>query len=327
MSTLSERVSSTENKHLLWSLLSEENIFAGLHDDAIPLIINIFETAINTTSNACTHMLVNRNDTNSLAELNKDVIQRVIADVSKYKAAASIVTQSASKQIQSSAASTTYKSADLHEARVKDITSKLKIHEDDMNSFLVLKKPAEINFADDALKEDRPIGDEMEQLIQAALATRARELEILQQPLPSHSSQQSSQSIQPQPDQNPHAPHKKNVSFASEQTNTNTNTNNDTTTVEMEIGTLFGKLKRSSQQQKQQQQQEQQALNNTNDSIDLFNNNIHTNTNTNTNTAMDTMNDIYKLLVSMRAEIQDLRDSVKRIAHQSSLSDSVASSE
>ena len=95
MSSLSEQVSSTENKHLLWALLSEENIFAGLRDDAVPLVINMFETAINTTSNACIHITQGHNHANMLAELNKDVIQRVISDVSKYKV--SVVAQ---KQIQ-----------------------------------------------------------------------------------------------------------------------------------------------------------------------------------------------------------------------------------
>ena len=91
MESLSEQVSSTENKHLLWALLSEENIFAGLRDDAVPLVINIFETAINTTSNACIHITQGHNHANALAELNKDVIQRVISDVLKYKA--SVVAQ------------------------------------------------------------------------------------------------------------------------------------------------------------------------------------------------------------------------------------------
>ena len=309
MESLSEQVSSTENKHLLWALLSEENIFAGLRDDAVPLVINIFETAINTTSNACIHITQGHNHANALAELNKDVIQRVISDVLKYKA--SVVAQ---KQ---TTAPIMYKSADLQEARVKDITSKLKIHEDDMKSFLVLKKPAEINFADDASKDDRPIGDEMEQLIQAALATRARELEILQQPPPSQISQ-----TQLEIDSRPH---KKNVSFASEQ-------HVSDTTAEMEIGTLFGKLKRSSQQQQYQSNNNIELLmpNDSNISNNLFN-------------PTPTQPDLYQLLVSMKAELQDLRDSVKLLGEkldkldpqlqrftqsiQSSLSDSVSSSE
>ena len=339
MSSLSEQVSSTENKHLLWALLSEENIFSGLHDDAVPLIINMFETAINTTSNACIHITQGHNPANMLAELNKNVIQRVISDVSKYKV--SVVAQ---KQIQPTPIM--YKSADLQEARVKDITSKLKIHEDDMNSFLILKKPAEINFADDASKDDRPIGDEMEQLIQAALATRARELEIMQQPLPLPS--QTSTHSQPEMDSR-QLPHKKNVSFASEQHISDASD----TPVEMEIGTLFGKLKRSSQPQQPQQQPQQQPVNNNNIELSVSNDSnisndlfdrLH-NTPTPTPTPTPTQPDIYQLLASMKAEFQDLRVSVNLLGekldkldkldnpqrltqlNQSSLSDSVSSSE
>ena len=159
-------VASVENKHLLWSILTEEQVFNGLREDRLSDIIDIFETAINTVKNTRTHKADTDASSANLAALNKDVIRRVIADInaneSKYKK---------------------YKAADIQEARIRDITSKLKLHEDDMKSFLVLKKPAEINFADSRTDDDRPIGEEMDQLIQAALAARAREsreLEVMQ---------------------------------------------------------------------------------------------------------------------------------------------------
>ena len=159
-------VASVENKHLLWSILTEEQVFNGLREDRLSDIIDVFETAINTVKNTRTHKADTDASSANLAALNKDVIRRVIADInaneSKYKK---------------------YKAADIQEARIRDITSKLKLHEDDMKSFLVLKKPAEINFADSRTDDDRPIGEEMDQLIQAALAARAREsreLEVMQ---------------------------------------------------------------------------------------------------------------------------------------------------
>ena len=167
-------IGSIENKRLLWYILIEESVFNGIGQDSTPQIINIFETAINTVKNTRTD---NANNNANLATLNKEVIRRIIPEIVRYKASA---TSSAPV-----ATDTNYKAADMQEARIRDITSKLKIHEDDMNSFLVLKKPAEINFADSKTDDDRPIGNEMDQLIQAALASRARELEILQiQPPP-----------------------------------------------------------------------------------------------------------------------------------------------
>ena len=45
-----------------------------------------------------------------------------------------------------------------------------------MDSFLTLKKPNDVSFADTAVDEDKPIGDEMARLIAQELAAREREL-------------------------------------------------------------------------------------------------------------------------------------------------------
>jgi hypothetical protein len=110
----------------------------------------------------------------------------------------------------------------------------------------------------------------------------------------------------------------------------------------MEIGTLFGKLKRSSQQQQQQQHQQQQQQQQQSNKIELS---IPSDSNISNNlfnpTQIPTQSDIYQLLVSMKAEFHHLRDSVKILGEkldkldnprdcssiQSSLSDSVSSSE
>ena len=190
-------VASIENKHLLWAILTEEQVFNGIREDKAPAIINIFETAINTVKNTRTNMddgMAPMSSDSNLAALNKEVIRRVIAEISRYKTtlglgSGSSVANSASGAAAADSNETNYKAADMHESRIRDITSKLKLHEDDMNSFLVLKKPAEINFADARANDDRPIGEEMDQLIQAALASRARELEIMQfQPQSPHTS-------------------------------------------------------------------------------------------------------------------------------------------
>ena len=183
-------VASIENKHLLWAILTEEQVFSGLRKDKAPSIINIFETAINTVKNTYTANTNNGTSDDAsaanLAALNKDVIRRVISEITRYKSAFATAdaTAAAAAAASSSASSDTkYRAADMQDARIRDITSKLKLHEDDMNSFLVLKKPAEINFADALTDDDRPIGDEMDRLIQAALATRAkeaRELDVMQ---------------------------------------------------------------------------------------------------------------------------------------------------
>ena len=199
--TIIQEVNSNENKALLWSLLSEEQVFSGLSEKSMQPIITLFETAIHTTINT----YAQNTSSATLSNLNKDVIQRVIKDVAQYKTH-----------------STFYKSADIQEARIKDITSKVKVLENDMNAFLVLKKPPEIDFSDKNVNDDTPIGDNMDQLIKDALAARERELEVIQP-------QQSSP-----PTPNPNNPIKKTVSFEPPPTDT-----------ELEIGSIFNKLKKA----------------------------------------------------------------------------------
>jgi hypothetical protein len=132
-----------------------------------------------------------------------------------------------------------YKSTDIQEARIRDITSKVKVLEDDMNSLLVLKKPAEIDFSDKKINDDVPIGENMDELIKQALASRERELELIQFDIPNpnpnpvtKTSTSSSNSIS----------NRKAVSFDMDNSNNN-NTDIDID-ANMEIGTIFNKLKR-----------------------------------------------------------------------------------
>jgi len=223
--TIIQEVNSNENKALLWSLLSEEQVFSGLNEKSMQPVITLFETAIHTTINTYAHP--QNTSLATLSNLNKDVIQRVIKEVANYK-----------MHITGAVANATppYTSADIQEARIKDITSKVKVLENDMNAFLVLKKPPEIDFSDKNVNDDAPIGDNMDQLIKEALAARERELEIIQFDIPpSQPAQpsQSSQSSQPvDTASSASGPTKKTVSFESSET-------------DIEIGNIFNKLKRS----------------------------------------------------------------------------------
>jgi hypothetical protein len=215
--TIIQEVNSNENKALLWSLLTEEQVFSGLNEKSIQPIITLFETAIHTTVN--TYAQPQNTSLATLSNLNKDVIQRVIKEVANYK----IHTAATA----TSMATTPYTSADIQEARIKDITSKVKVLENDMNAFLVLKKPPEIDFSDKNVNDDAPIGDNMDQLIKEALAARERELEIIQFDIPPLQSSQPSESSA-----SASVPNKKTVSFESTET-------------DIEIGNIFNKLKRS----------------------------------------------------------------------------------
>jgi hypothetical protein len=232
-----QQINSNANKALLWSLLTEERVFAGLSDSSLQPVMTLFETAIHTTINsyAQDNSLSSFEKQNSspqmvLSTLNKEVIKRVMTEMAQYKPP-----------------STTpiYKSTDIQEARIRDITSKVKVLEDDMNSLLVLKKPPEIDFSDKKINDDVPIGENMDELIKQALASRERELELIQFDTPSPTptsatvtatatATSSSNSIAPSHSQ---GFNRKTVSF-------DTDNNNNDTDADMEIGTIFNKLKR-----------------------------------------------------------------------------------
>jgi hypothetical protein len=230
-----QQVNSNANKALLWSLLTEERVFAGLNDSSLQPVMTLFETAIHTTINsyAQDNSLSSFEKQNSspqmvLSTLNKEVIKRVMIEMAQYKPP-----------------STTpiYKSTDIQEARIRDITSKVKVLEDDMNSLLVLKKPAEIDFSDKKINDDVPIGENMDELIKQALASRERELELIQFDIPNPNPTPTSATATATASSNSIS-NRKSVSFDTDNNSNNNINNNNDTDADMEIGTIFNKLKR-----------------------------------------------------------------------------------
>jgi hypothetical protein len=237
MDAIIQQVNSNSNKALLWSLLTEERVFAGLSDSSLQPVMTLFETAIHTTINSYAQdssaLFEKQNSSPQmiLSTLNKEVIKRVITEMAQYKPPPP-PSQPPLVPI--------YKSTDIQEARIRDITSKVKVLEDDMNSLLVLKKPPEIDFSDKKINDDVPIGENMDELIKQALASRERELELIQFDIP----KPTSNLIPTSSPTTTSSSNKKTVSF--DNTNNNNNNNNiDTyTDADMEIGTIFNKLKR-----------------------------------------------------------------------------------
>lgn len=245
-----QQVNSNANKALLWSLLTEEHVFAGLSDSSLQPVVTLFETAIHTTINSYAQQdgsvfeKQNSSPQMVLSTLNKEVIKRVMTEMAQYKPSAPV---------------SLYKSADIQEARIKDITSKVKVLENDMNSLLILKKPQEIDFSDKKIDDDMPIGENMDQLIKDALASRERELELIQYDIPNPNpstnsttmadisySNKKTVSFNTKPEGTPAAAVAVTVAAPSPPVaakNVDTDAYADTD-ADMEIGTIFNKLKR-----------------------------------------------------------------------------------
>jgi hypothetical protein len=236
MDVIIQQVNSNANKALLWSLLTEERVFAGLSDSSLQPVMTLFETAIHTTINsyAQDNSFEKQNSSPQmvLSTLNKEVIKRVMTEMAQYKPPSTLITPVP-----------IYKSTDIQEARIRDITSKVKVLEDDMNSLLVLKKPAEIDFSDKKINDDVPIGENMDELIKQALASRERELELIQFDIPNPNPTPTSATATATASSNSIS-NRKSVSFDTDNNSNNNINNNNDTDADMEIGTIFNKLKR-----------------------------------------------------------------------------------
>jgi len=71
-----------------------------------------------------------------------------------------------------------YRAEDIQSERVSEFDRQLREKQAEMDSFLTLKKPADVSFSDKekGITDDKPIGDEMSRLIAQELAAREREL-------------------------------------------------------------------------------------------------------------------------------------------------------
>lgn len=149
---------SADNKGMIWGLLQESNIFAGIENEKFANIQSIFEDTIQTINITKQNL--------PLLEKNKltmeTLMQKINDEKSKPKKTIQVV----------------YRAEDLQNKRTEDFNMKLKAQQDSMNSMMNVSKPKEVTFSDETNDDDKPIGDEMDRLIAERLASRERELEI-----------------------------------------------------------------------------------------------------------------------------------------------------
>ena len=149
---------SADNKGMIWGLLQESNIFAGIENEKFANIQSIFEDTIQTINITKQNL--------PLLEKNKLTMETMISKINDEKS-------KPKKTIQ-----VVYRAEDLQNKRTEDFNMKLKAQQDSMNSMMHVSKPKEVTFSDETNDDDKPIGDEMDRLIAERLASRERELEI-----------------------------------------------------------------------------------------------------------------------------------------------------
>lgn len=159
---------SNNNKAMIWGLLQDSNVFEGIPNNKYSLVQKNFEDVIHKIHK--THINV------PLLEKNKMAMNELITKINNEKhtdpAANNIHIEKPLEMV--------YTSADLQNQRTKELNLKLKEQQESMNTMMNPTKPKSVNFSDNLLGDDKPIGDEMDRLIAEKLASRERELEVPQ---------------------------------------------------------------------------------------------------------------------------------------------------
>lgn len=150
-----------ENKGLLWSLLQDNNTFEGLTNDKFPFVQKKFEDILS--------LVEVQYKNNQLLQKNKIAIEMSIDMINKEK-------NTVNKKIQM-----IYKAEDLQGERKSKLNEQYNEQKKNLDLMMNPEKPEEINFNDRIHdNDDKPIGDDMDRLIEERLRSRERELEIPQ---------------------------------------------------------------------------------------------------------------------------------------------------
>jgi hypothetical protein len=232
------QVNSVQNKELLWTTMQESGAFDGLTGDQYQPVQMAFERSVEQAA-----MTV----TGPLRDVNKHIIRQFVqTELPMLRSAISQnPTVPKKKKIEM-----VYRAEDLQTERANEFDRQLREKQAEMDSFLTLKKPADVSFTDATTVDDKPIGDEMSRLIAQELAARERELVQLK-PEDIKRAQQwiGTDTIQTElPPPPPPPPHsfKKSVSFSEEeQLNEKTNEFSDGENFE-ETDFIFSKFKKIS---------------------------------------------------------------------------------
>jgi len=226
-----QSVDSAQNKALLWATLQESGAFAGLTKDQFQPVQSAFDRSVQQAA-------AKSGGAVSLSDANKHVIRDFMQVLRTFQTPppspglGSVPEKKKKIEL-------VYRSEDIQNERASEFDRQLRLKQAEMDSFLTLKKPADVSFADKdkGLGEDKPIGDEMSRLIAQELAAREREL-VQPKPEDIKRAQQwigtNATNTANAANTNPN-PVKKTVSFSEEE---------DDTMYEEDTDSIFSKLKR-----------------------------------------------------------------------------------
>jgi len=163
-------VDSPQNKELLWDTLQESGAFAGLVQRQFQPVQSAFDRTVSSAARFSSSM--------SLNDANKRIIRDFVQVLQQLRQSGQSKPAHQPAQQPAKPIELVYRAEDLQNERASEFDRNLREKQAEMDAFLTLKKPADVNFSDTSkgVLDDKPIGDEMSRLIAQELAAREREL-------------------------------------------------------------------------------------------------------------------------------------------------------
>ena len=152
---------SQDNKRLLWGLMADSNVFAGIPDTKVEEVKRLFEKEILDISNT----------SGSLLDKNKQILLSMNTKLNPFRV--SNIPQQTQNQ------NDLVTSKDIAEERREKMNSKLQNKQEEFNKLISAEKPKEIDFTDAA--EEKPIGSEMDNLLADMMEKRSKQLNQVMQ--------------------------------------------------------------------------------------------------------------------------------------------------
>ncbi|MAV57192.1 MAG: hypothetical protein CMI79_06715 [Candidatus Pelagibacter sp.] len=154
--------SSQDNKRLLWGLMADSNVFAGIDDTKVEEVKQLFEKEIIDISNA----------PESLLDKNKKILTSMSTKLNYLRT--SNITQQSSEEAPSRVTS-----KELAEERSEKMQNKFQNKQQEFNKLISEEKPKGIDFSDNS--EEKPIGSEMDNLLANIMEKRSKQLNQVMQ--------------------------------------------------------------------------------------------------------------------------------------------------
>jgi hypothetical protein len=161
---------SNENKFLLWSVLQESNVFQNIPNEKFEDIRKIFDSSLTAFSQS-------NQGSDEIVSMNKEIIPILLSKVHTIANSSRNKLEVIYTANSDNSSNNNYRVEDIHKQREEEFNNKMQEQENNMNELLQPKKPKEVSFAD--TKDDKPIGGEMDMMIQNMLTSRERQLETI----------------------------------------------------------------------------------------------------------------------------------------------------